>query len=450
MKSILILAACIVLDAWAGISPVAQWAVEVKCGENASTLAVDPPQRVVVADERHDVLPVFNGKRSGWGQGERLNGVRAFECGVRFALEASSVKICSASDGRELVRGVDYEINPEWGSVGWVSKKRDCGAVLVNYAYHQRRIDAVVRRTDGTIALRKGEPHVCNPAVPSCASDETLLGTVYVDAKTLQLTEDNIFPVEPPAANASPIAFNPPKRTLAKLRSGQKVKILAWGDSVTDGFWLKPQERWQEQFACWLKNEYPDANIELISNGWSGRKSENFLREPPGSRHNFKETVLDVKPDLVISEFVNDASSKERIVAETYAGKLLPAFRESGIDWIVLTPHYVRHDWMGLKNFKNCDNDPRPFVKALREFAQREGVGLADASLLWGGLWRRGGRTMRQTSALNRRELLKTMLVAASAGILAPARSAEISACSCMICMVNHSSLQLQLETPTL
>lgn len=35
---------------------------------------------------------------------------------------------------------------------------------------------------------------------------------------------------------------------------------------------------------------------------------------------------------------------------------------------------------------------------------------------------------MRQTSALNRRELLKTMLVAASAGILAPARSAEMVA----------------------
>ena len=261
---------------------------------------------------------------------------------------------------------------------------------MANYAYRQRRVDAVVCRADGAIALRKGEPHACNPAVPSCASGETLLGTVYVDATTSRLTDDSLFPGEPPAAKASPLAFNPPKRTLAKLRAGRKVKILAWGDSVTVGFWLKPQEKWQEQFVHWLKSEYPDADIELVSNGWAGRKSETFLRQLPGSKYNFRETVLDVKPDLVISEFVNDASRKEGIVEETYAKKILPAFRECGIDWIVLTPHYTCPDMMGMKNLKDCDNDPRPFVKALREFARREGVGLADASLLWGGLWRRG------------------------------------------------------------
>jgi lysophospholipase L1-like esterase len=389
MKSIFIFAVCLALDVWAGLAPVAQWSVEVKCGESAATLAVDPPQRAAVAGERYKALPVFNRKKAGWMQGERLNGVRAHECSVRYALDASSVRICSAADGRELVRGVDYEINPEWGAVGWVSKEKDCGAVLASYAYRQRRIDAVVKRADGTVGLRKGEPHVCNPAVPSCGAAETLLGTVFVDAETSRLTEANLFPVEA-AANHSPLAFNPPERTLAKLRAGQKVKILAWGDSVTAGVWLKPQERWQEQFVCWLRREYPRADIELVSNGWGGRRSETFLREPPGSKYNFKESVLDVKPDLVISEFVNDASLKERIVSETYAQKLLPAFRERGIEWIILTPHYVRNDWMGLKSYKNCDDDPRPFVKALRTFAKRESVGLADAALLWGGLWRRG------------------------------------------------------------
>ena len=104
---------------------------------------------------------------------------------------------------------------------------------------------------------------------------------------------------------------------------------------------------------------------------------------------NFAEKVLAEKPDLVISEFVNDVRT-DGIVGETYVKSILPAFRQHGIEWVVMTPHYERPDWMGLESQKNCDEDPRPFVRDLRAFAAREGVGLADASLLWGGLWRRG------------------------------------------------------------
>ena len=61
-----------------------------------------------------------------------------------------------------------------------------------------------------------------------------------------------------------------------------------------------------------------------------------------------------------------------------------------GVEWIILTPHYVRPDWMGLKSEKNVDDDPRVYVKSVREFAAENNIALADASMRYGRLWRRG------------------------------------------------------------
>lgn len=99
--------------------------------------------------------------------------------------------------------------------------------------------------------------------------------------------------------------------------------------------------------------------------------------------------MLGAKPDLIVSEFVNDASLKPAQVEERYA-KLLADFQGIGAEWIILTPHYVRPDWMGLTRERDIDDDPRPYVAGLRQFAATHDVALADASLRWGRLWRQG------------------------------------------------------------
>ena len=367
------------------------WSVKVESDGRETILDVEPPDRIAVSAERHDELPVFDATKPAYCRGKALNGVAARGCSVRWALELESVEVRAAADGRVLARDVAWSLQPDWGVIGWAApERRQDGPVLVSYAYRLRRIDAVVLRADGTIALVKGTPHIGNPAAPACRDGETLLGTIYVDARTDRLSDENLFPLLPPAPQSRPLAFNPPARTLAKLRAGDPVKIVAWGDSVTECTYLADgKDKWQEQFARWLAGVYPRAAIEWVSVGWGGRTAKAFLAEPPGSPHNFAEKVLGEKPDLVISEFVNDADVKG-IVDETYAKAVLPAFRENGVEWIAMTPHYVRPDWMGLESQKNCDDDPRPFVRDLRAFAAREGIGLADAALLWGGLWRRG------------------------------------------------------------
>jgi hypothetical protein len=45
---------------------------------------------------------------------------------------------------------------------------------------------------------------------------------------------------------------------------------------------------------------------------------------------------------------------------------------------------------MKLASEKNIDDDPRPYVKALRQFAAESGIALAEGSLRYGRLWRQG------------------------------------------------------------
>ena len=45
---------------------------------------------------------------------------------------------------------------------------------------------------------------------------------------------------------------------------------------------------------------------------------------------------------------------------------------------------------MGLSTQREIDNDPRPYVTGLRQFAAKRNVALADASLRYGRLWRQG------------------------------------------------------------
>jgi len=76
-------------------------------------------------------------------------------------------------------------------------------------------------------------------------------------------------------------------------------------------------------------------------------------------------------------------------VHERY-GELLADFQGIGAEWIILTPHYVRPDWMNLTREWDVDDDPRPYVTGLREFAARNRTALADASRRYGRLWRQG------------------------------------------------------------
>ncbi len=378
------------------MEPAGGWLVKVACGEVSAVLAVDPPDIVEVTDEKYDTLALFQGPV--WRLGTPLLGTKAEACSVADALEPASLVVRDAPGAvaKTYALGKDYQLEPRWGGFG----RLEGGAipadkpVYASYRYAMMRLDSVALTTDKKLTLHKGVPHVATPRPPELAAGETRVGNVWLSGRIDKLTSTNLFPImeaaypEPSRAGTT-VAERLLPKTLAKLRSGAPVRILAWGDSVTECVYLPFGQKWQEQFAARLRERFPKASIIMLSEGWGGRTTTAYRNEPPGSPRNYAEKVLALKPDLIVSEFINDASMNEASVLENY-GAILKDFKKIGAEWIILTPHYARPDWMGLQQQREIDQDPRPYVQGLRLFTENNRVALADASLRWGRLWRQG------------------------------------------------------------
>ena len=390
------------------------WTLTVRDARTNAVFQIARPDFVTVKDEpmtlktkdpavypwnraKNDPNPLY----WGWVAGTRLNAIKAFECTTRSALVPESLKVKKV-DGTPLEEGRDFESERTWGTVARLAGGRigSDETVHVDYVYAKQRIDRIVKLPDGSFALRRGTPAASYPIPPSIGPGEESVATVWTDAQTKKLADRNLFPTyetscampvfksgDTPAEKLLP-------KTLAKLRAGGKVRVLAWGDSVTNGGYLPEPERWQFQFIERLRARYPKAEIELVSCGWGGRSSASFRslqQAPAGVNHpyNYREKVLGAKADLCVMEFVNDCGMNREAVFKAY-GEILDDFRAQGTEWCVLTPHYTRADWMGLPSQKYCDRDPRPYVWAVRAFCAEKGVALADASRIWGRLWRQG------------------------------------------------------------
>lgn len=362
-------------------------------------LAIEPPAVVTVSTEKYDSLPLFDPTAPPWLEGLRLRGVTTQETTARHHIDPASLRLTLDADGKEaLVAGQDYEVDLEWGVVGRLSGGRIAASqsVFVSYRYGEDRIDSVFAGAATGVRLAPGESRLATPRPPAPREGETLLANVWVPAWLPKLGPDNLFPIlettypEPPPETPSPAERLVP-RALAKLRNGERLRLLAWGDSVTVGTFVPDpsSQRWQAQLVRRLEARFPQAHIELVTEAWGGHNTTDYLAEPPGALHNYEEKVLGAQPDLVVSEFVNDSGLSPEQVEERYS-RLLADFTKIGAEWIILTPHYVRPDWMGFSSERDIDADPRPYTTALREFAPRYNVALGDTSLRWGRLWRQG------------------------------------------------------------
>jgi lysophospholipase L1-like esterase len=387
----------------AEIKIVGDWQLHVSLREPRAveeTLQVAPPKVLAVDAEKFDLLPVFNPKAGGWARGAQLRGVRAQETTTPFLLEPDSLVLRSSPgvDGGIFRKGEDYEADLTWGTIGRLTNGliQSGQPVYASYRHAQLRLDAIVLTADGRVLLRPGEARAAAPLAPEMAPGESHLANIWLPGRLNKLGPEHLFPIlettypEPPKPSPTSAEKLIP-RALKKLRDGEPLRILAWGDSVTVGTYVPnpARDRWQEQFVARLRERFPKAKIELVTEAWGGRNTSSYLGEPPGSEHNYREKVLGAKPDLIVSEFVNDAGLNPLQVEERY-GKLLEDFRSIGAEWIILTPHYVRPDWMGLNRERDVDDDPRPYVAGLRAFAGKHDVALADAARRYGRLWRQG------------------------------------------------------------
>jgi lysophospholipase L1-like esterase len=365
-------------------------------------LRVDPPRTVEVRAEEHRNVPVFRADAAPWMWDAKLKGVLTREATTpaRNRLRPDSVVAhLDAPDGPVLELGKDYAFDGTWGTLGCVEGGRvgENSTLYFDYAYDLSRIDAVAALLDGTVALIEGVPDIATPRPPDLPEGAARIANVSVPGRLERLMSENLYPIledaypEPERAVPS-MAERLLPATMAKLRSGEPLKILAWGDSVTVGTFVPDPatQRWQEQFVARLKARFPKATIELDTAAWGGRNMRSFLDEPPGSEFNYREKVLGSGADLIVMEFVNDLGLDPAGVESQY-GERLAELRQAGIEWAILTPHYIMPEWMGMTSERGGDaGDPRPYVAGVRAFCAKHDVALADAALRWGRLWRQG------------------------------------------------------------
>ena len=368
--------------------------------EISGSLRIPPPELISVVSEKHERLPLFQPQAGGWAKGAQLVGVRAQETTTPFLLDPASLvlRVSVDTNSSPLLRGADYEVDLAWGTFGLITNSHvePNRPVFASYRYSKLRIDSIVLTADRQIVLRQGRAQVAAPVPPETEAGERRLANVWLPGRLARLGPQNLFPIlEPTYPEPTKLSPTPAERflprTMKKLETGEALRILAWGDSVTVGTYLPDwqRNRWQEQFAARLQARFPRAKIELLTEAWGGRNTGSYFAEPTGSEHNYQEKVLAKRPDLLVSEFVNDAGMSPAQVAERY-GKISGDFQRIGAEWIILTPHYVRPDWMGLDRERDVDTDPRPYVTGLRRFAAEKNIALADASLRYGRLWRQG------------------------------------------------------------
>lgn len=359
-------------------------------------LKVSPTFLLSIKDEKYDALPVYNPKAAPWTRGAKLKQLATSETTAIGMLVAGSLILKRApQNGSVYQLGKDYDLEPQWATFGRIEGGIPENApVWADYRCGWGRLDSIVVEKGGAIVLREGKPHNATPEAPPLAPNETRIANVWVPGNLKQLGEESLYPIIEPAyiapkrAGGSQAQRLLPK-THRKLANGEPVHVLAWGDSVTAGGEASAVEkRYQNRFVALLKERYPKSAIRLTTAGWGGRNTDSFLNEPPGAEFNFDRAVISQRPDLIIMEFVNDAWMSPEVVEQKYS-YLLKRFQEIGAEWAIITPHYVRPDWMNSP-VERVETDPRPYVAGLRQFCAKHEIAIADASLRWGHLVKEG------------------------------------------------------------
>lgn len=272
-----------------------------------------------------------------------------------------------------LRRGVDYIVDPLWGTIGTTAA--DPERVTVDYRYSLRRLDAVVRCEDGRIVLVRGRSHLTSPRppVPPCGE---LLGTVLVPYFA-EAGGGAAFPyVEPPRRMSPPQGGRLPE-TKRRLRERAGLRVVCWGDSVTCGGDASADATaYPALVERGLRDAGADARVTVV--GVDGSNSAQWL-SGEGDGCDWRR-VEAARPHLVTVEFVNDAELDPAALPSLY-GETLARVRRMGAELLLTTPHFTMPAWMGSDRL--ADPDGRGYTAFLRAFCRSEFVALADVSLRW-------------------------------------------------------------------
>lgn len=134
-------------------------------------------------------------------------------------------------------------------------------------------------------------------------------------------------------------------RTLTKLKRGESLRIVAFGDSITaGGDATRPELIFWKRWADELQRKYPAATIEAINGATGGDTTRNGL-------DRLTEKVLKEKPDLVLVGFgMNDHNkggfgTPVEVFAQNLETMIDRIRKESGAEIILLSTFPPNPKW---------------------------------------------------------------------------------------------------------
>jgi len=330
----------------------------------------------------------------GFWKGTKLQGPQPVgPINASKSFRSDTLVIRRTRGGDPLVMDKDYRVSAPYALVGLGPNTTltTSDVVFASYQYSVHRLDSVVLNNEGVVEYIQGVPGVASVVPPEIAPNSIRLFNVFRPYETDSLAKEHLFFIE--AANkdisTATTAGKIPK-TLAKLKQGQPVTIVCLGDSVTVGAdIMDPASSYVEQFRTLLQKKFSPEQIKIQNISLGGSRSIQWLYKGdykglprrPADLCDFQR-VLDAKPDLVTIEFVNDMTLTREQLDESY-GKMAKTLSEVGAEVILITPHFVHPNLMGLSGNPLRPADPRPLIPFLKEFSAKQSLGLADASARW-------------------------------------------------------------------
>ncbi len=349
---------------------------------------LEPEPEIPVRGEKIKLIPGKITPLSGGIQPARLRMTDALGTprSAPGALKPGSLRLRYGN--RELQKGRDYVIDECFGRVGLGSAPSfPLNAELeMDYIYRRRRIDSLIRTASGEEKVIKGIPHINIPQPPPLPVGSVRIANYFFDYDTPADAPLEFRVGITPAVTASSRGRIP--RTLSKLKAGKAVKLVCWGDSVTAGNDATPGNSYAKLLERMLKKRFPQATITVRVVAVGGSNSRSWQLAVKNSRTKEKlcdwRRVVAEKPDLVIMEFVNDASLAGEQFERIYQ-KNLKRIKEIDAEWIVILPHFTYPGWMKIDDLRDTV-DRRPYIHELKAFAEKYNIGVADVSGRWAHL----------------------------------------------------------------
>jgi lysophospholipase L1-like esterase len=329
--------------------------------------------------------------------GTRLAGPDAWDINALDALIPSTLTLRRSPGGEILEEGNDFLLSARHAllGIGPESCVIPADTVFATYTYALMRLDSVFVDIEGNVGYAPGIPHITTPQPPPIPENSVRLANIFRPYRATVLEPDHIFPILESGESVltGTMAGRIPN-TLRKLKNGNRVVIVCWGDSVTaGGNASEPRYRYTDVFGDGLRRMFPQAQIEVhnVSVGGSSSVSWLYPEQYPFARPELQDAldfnrVTAPKPDLVTLEFVNDAGLEESTRNAAYEC-IRQHLANIGAEWILITPHFTHPLWMGL-SMRGQEN--RPYVSFLKDYAANHHLALADASERWEHLWKEG------------------------------------------------------------